>query len=591
MQFISHEEGRARWALHKYTNGATGYGFEYDYFLKDHLGNTRIVLTQEKDTAKYMATMEAAYRTTENQLFYNIPQSSYARASVAGYPTDNTTSPNDSVARVNGSGQNVGPSIILKVMSGDVVDIACKSYWVANSSTTTLPSITNVLNSLANGIEAITGGSHGTLGQLNTTGSPLYTALNTFITNNDPAITNKPKAYLNWILLDDQFNYVNSYPQSGAIPVSNFAAGTLGTPGYTGIPITKSGYLYIYVSNESQNWDVFFDNLTIQQRSGPITEETHYYPFGLTMAGISDKAAGGLTNKYKFGGKELQNQEFSDGTGLEAYDFKARMQDPQLGRWWQIDPLADKMRRFSPYNFAFDNPLRFADPDGMEADDIIVLRQKSKSGHSSGHQAVLIGDDKNGWKFYSKDGAASSGGGGSSGPGHSTNGLPFKTVKEFANSSYNTFKGNYADGKGKETSETDTKGSVLQRFTDGYRIKTDVATDKKMEAAAEKEIGTSYVLGFKDCTGVPTKALDAGNLNNGESSGLGIVNNATGEEVRDMNWLPSTKQAEIEKSNPGARVDNELVPAPVTLPVTPIKPTYTDNTGVFHTPLKELPNQ
>ena len=69
----------------------------------------------------------------------------------------------------------------------------------------------------------------------------------------------------------DQFNYVSSYPQSSAISVSNFAAGTLGTPGYTGIPIKKSGYLYNYVSNESQNWDVFFDNLTVQQRSGPIT--------------------------------------------------------------------------------------------------------------------------------------------------------------------------------------------------------------------------------------------------------------------------------------------------------------------------------
>lgn len=85
LQFIGHEEGRVRWTNHRYLNGATAYGFEYDYFLKDHLGNTRMVLTQEKDTAKYMATMEAAYRTTENQLFYNIPQSSYPRASVSGY--------------------------------------------------------------------------------------------------------------------------------------------------------------------------------------------------------------------------------------------------------------------------------------------------------------------------------------------------------------------------------------------------------------------------------------------------------------------------------------------------------------------------
>src|SRR5579863_5703067 len=48
--------------------------------------------------------------------------------------------------------------------------------------------------------------------------------------------------------------------------------------------------------------------LTIQQRSGPITEETHYYQFGLTMAGISDKALKTqyLENKYRWNkGSEL----------------------------------------------------------------------------------------------------------------------------------------------------------------------------------------------------------------------------------------------------------------------------------------------
>ncbi|RFM27654.1 hypothetical protein [Deminuibacter soli] len=66
LQFFSQEEGRIR-VLRDGSGVQTGYA--YDYFLKDHLGNTRTVLTDEFTSQRYLATVEPQYRTTEQQLF------------------------------------------------------------------------------------------------------------------------------------------------------------------------------------------------------------------------------------------------------------------------------------------------------------------------------------------------------------------------------------------------------------------------------------------------------------------------------------------------------------------------------------------
>ena len=96
-----------------------------------------------------------------------------------------------------------------------------------------------------------------------------------------------------------------------------------------------------------------------------IVEENNYYPFGLKHNGYNSLVStegNDAAQRWKFGGKELDN---SLNGALHTYDFGARNYDPALGRWMNMDPLAEQMRRHSPYNYVFDNPIFFTDPDGM----------------------------------------------------------------------------------------------------------------------------------------------------------------------------------------------------------------------------------
>jgi RHS repeat-associated protein len=83
-------------------------------------------------------------------------------------------------------------------------------------------------------------------------------------------------------------------------------------------------------------------------------QQDDYYPFGMEI----NRSITSPKNEYLYNKKELQ-EEFTE------YDYGARFYDPVIARWTSVDPLAEKMRRYSPYVYGFDNPMRFTDPDGM----------------------------------------------------------------------------------------------------------------------------------------------------------------------------------------------------------------------------------
>lgn len=359
LQFIPHEEGRIRF---KPAEGSNPASYQYDYMIKDHLGNVRVVLTEEQLINAYPpASMEIDPSSAEELLYANLPGTRTDKP--AGYPNDTYTNPNNKVAKVKAASgsQKIGPAIVLKVMAGDKFNLRVSSWYKTNGTSPGSPVslFTELLSALTGGVGGLSS-VHGTTSITELTNSGVLSPGALSFLNAQTPVAGKPKAYVNWILLDEQFKYVSS--SSGCEQVGINEEFKIHTK--TDQAIDKNGYLYVFVSNETPNIDVYFDNLQITHTKGAILEETHYYPYGLSIAALSSKAAMGMDNKRQYNNKEKQEKEFSDGTGLELYDYGARMYDPQIGRWNQMDPLADNAFGLTPYRYCFNNPLLYVDPDG-----------------------------------------------------------------------------------------------------------------------------------------------------------------------------------------------------------------------------------
>jgi len=335
LKMIQHAEGRVM------TDG------EYQYYLKDHLGNIRVTFTTKALTS---TSVSANFETPTNANFLN-------HTFISTYDLVDHTDAGQTYSKVQwltgvGNGR-VGLAKTYDVMPGDEITASAYCKYMNISSTV---NANGLIASLANAFNV---SNPQTPEQIK-----IYNGLNDYavwVSDGHNGVNTVPKAFVTIVFFDKDYNLIDAAWQQ----VSEVGAQTSGTvkqPPHDLVTITakapEAGYAYVFLSNENPTMvDIYFDDVTFSFLPSPIVDVADYFPFGLRF---NEGQRGGVVGQpFLFNGKELQDE-----LNLNWYDYGARMYMPEIGRWGVVDPLAAKAPNLTPYRYSFNNPVNFVDPDG-----------------------------------------------------------------------------------------------------------------------------------------------------------------------------------------------------------------------------------
>ncbi|MBN8666400.1 MAG: hypothetical protein J0M30_02785 [Chitinophagales bacterium] len=379
LQMVGHEEGRIR-VITPYSNPSDPANYigggvalpggkqgVFDYFITDNLANVRAVITEEINTASSICTMENSNSTVqqyEEALFGN-PTNNEVSSTRIGKPTAWTANTSGQVSKLqspDGSATKVGPNVLLKVMAGDLLNARVDYYYQNNPGSNPLPS--NGLNALVNTLLGALNGGKAT-GLTKDRAGEIGTALGATIPlqslmSNQPGsgVQTAPRAYLNYIFFDEQFNYVDQISGFQRVSQSGNGAAPLQV---TGLKAPKNGYVLVFLSNGSSE-SVYFDNFTVSQERGRLIEENHFYSYGLKIQAISSKALSSSLNAkmINHGYQGAFSEEVTE-FELNYNEFSLRTYDPQIGQWTTPDPYDECP---SQYTGMGNDPVNNIDPSG-----------------------------------------------------------------------------------------------------------------------------------------------------------------------------------------------------------------------------------
>jgi RHS repeat-associated protein len=354
LKFINTGEGRVIMA------GTTP---EYQYHLKDHLGNVRLTFTTKDEVEAATATLETANMSDEQSKFLRYDNARRVQSAIFDH-TNNAGSTTGYAQRLTGVGEEIyGLAKSLSVMPGDTIDMEVYAKYVDADTA-------NFIGGFSSLIAQIAAAASGTVfdggGYATSTSSFPHGTLNT---GSENSTQEGPKAFLSWLVFDRNFTPIPS--KSGFRQLST-SAREYGQNGdheklFAQLSIDEPGYVYVFLSNEQEEdpFEVYFDDFAVAHKKSPVIQVDDYYPFGLTFN--SYQRENSTLNQYKYNGKEEQDE-----LDLGWLDYGARMYMPEIGRWPSIDALAEKYAPLSPYNYALNNPVLFIDPDGNDVRISIV---------------------------------------------------------------------------------------------------------------------------------------------------------------------------------------------------------------------------